>query len=68
MIPRSPYNLQFTMTYAICEISFLDVSSFKDENNVLGIKLFTKPTEGKTIQHEESSDPAYLIQGIPMGQ
>lgn len=65
---NNTFILQFTFSYDIQQISFLDLTIYKGPNTLLATNLYRKPTATNAILHASSSHPKHVIQGIPTGQ
>lgn len=67
-INHNSMNLKFTISAHPNQITFLDLTIFKDKENCLATTLFRKETAGNTLLHAESAHPRSLIKSIPYAQ
>lgn len=65
---QNQFNLKFTVASDLQQITFLDLTNFKDRDNCLASTLFRKQTAGNTLLHADSAHPMALIQSIPYAQ
>eukprot|EP00079_Xenopus_tropicalis_P032645 XP_017946416.1 PREDICTED: GRB2-associated-binding protein 1 [Xenopus tropicalis] len=59
--------IKLTINYDRDNIDFLDLNIFKDQQ-ILGTRLFRKPTDRNSILHASSHHPPTTIRGIPYSQ
>ncbi|CAJ0924715.1 unnamed protein product [Ranitomeya imitator] len=61
-------GLDFTMSYNLKEINFLDTLVCKNEEGELSTDLFTKPTDRNSLLHYHSFHPTRMKNSIPKSQ
>ncbi|CAJ0916819.1 unnamed protein product [Ranitomeya imitator] len=61
-------GLDFTMSYNLKEINFLDTLVCKNEEGKLSTDLFTKPTDWNSLLHYHSFHPTRMKNSIPKSQ
>ena len=61
-------NIKFDCKYSYKSIDFLDATVFKNNQQSLSTKLFTKPTDRPGYIHNTSYHPKSQIKNIPYGQ
>ena len=60
--------LSFTMECDNQSIDFLDLTIFKDVNNILQSTIYRKPLSRNTLLRADSNHSPHLVRNIPVGQ
>ena len=61
-------SIKFDWKHSKNNINFLDTVIYKDKNNKLQTKLYTKPTDKRNFLHYKSAHPKSLKDNIPYSQ
>lgn len=61
-------GLSFTVTSHTSKVSFLDLSLFINESNLVATRTFRKENAGNTILQARSHHPRHTIENIPLGE
>ena len=61
-------TIKFDFEISPSEINFLDTTVYKDKNNILRTKLYTKSTDRHNYLHRKSEHPESLKKSIPYSQ
>ena len=61
-------SIKFDYEISRKETNFLDTTVYIDNNNVLGTKVYNKPTDRKNFLHRKSEHPKHTKINMPYGQ
>ena len=61
-------TIKFDYTISTGEVNFLDTTVYRDINNTLRTKLYTKPTDRQSYLHHKSEHPPSLKKSIAYSQ